>query len=115
MRISCADLLCRLPLLFAFWGVVASAERIITTIAGSTRVLRGEGGPATEAGVAVSSVAVGPFGNIFVLDPGNNVVVRITPNGILTIIAGNGIRGFFGDGGPATSASLDEPSGIEVD
>ena len=100
--------------LLVILGASASAERIITTLVGSTRVFRGDGGPAIEAGVAVASVTVDSLGNIFVADQGNHVVVKITPDGILRVVAGSGIRGFSGDGGPATSASLNEPIDVAV-
>ena len=64
---------------------------------------------------AVAGVAVDRLGQVYVTDPSNHIVVRFTPNGLLTVFAGNGIRGYSGDGGPATLASLDKPHGIAVD
>ena len=48
-------------------------------------------------------------------DTGNNVVVKIATGGTLSIVAGVGFAGFSGDGGPATSAALDAPSGVAAD
>ncbi|MCH8266466.1 MAG: hypothetical protein IH846_03000, partial [Acidobacteria bacterium] len=60
-------------------------------------------------------MAVDSDGNVLAVDLGNNLVVKISPGGVLTVVAGNGIRGFSGDGGPATSASLNQPSSVAVD
>jgi len=54
-------------------------------------------------------------GNILVADEDNNLVYRIGTDGILSVVAGNGFRGFSGDNGPATSASLAGPTGLVFD
>lgn len=54
-------------------------------------------------------------GNVFIVDGNNNVVRQIDTNGIVRTVAGNHTRGFSGDGGPATSASLNFPWGVAVD
>ena len=91
-------------------------QSIITTIAGNGRVLRGNGGPATSAATGeIWGVAVDAAGNVFAADTSNNQVVKISTTGILTIVAGNGFQGFSGDGGPATSASLNRPNGLAID
>lgn len=54
-------------------------------------------------------------GNVYVSDEDNHLVAKISPDGILTVVAGNGIPGFSGDGGPATSAAISFPSAVEVD
>jgi sugar lactone lactonase YvrE len=54
-------------------------------------------------------------GNIYVPDPDNHVVLKINSNNIVTVIAGNGIWGYSGDGGPATSASLNTPQAVALD
>jgi uncharacterized protein (TIGR03437 family) len=54
----------------------------------------------------VAGIARDSAGNIYAADASNNVIVKITPAGILTVVAGNRLDGFSGDGGPATAASI---------
>jgi len=109
--------LCSLLVLVLLSGPAACAQGVITTVAGSTWIFRGDGGPATAAplGAVYGVVAVDAVGNVYASDQWNNFVVRISPNGILTVVAGNGIGGFAGDGGPATAAALSQPTGVAVD
>jgi sugar lactone lactonase YvrE len=90
---------------------------IISTVAGTgTAGYNGDGGPATSAQLDVPmGVAVEAAGNLFIADGGNNRIRKVTPGGVITTVAGNGFRGFSGDGGPATSAWLDYPDGVAVD
>jgi sugar lactone lactonase YvrE len=96
---------------------------IITTIAGKgvTGVSSGDGALATSASLGfISNLAVDQNGNILVVDVSNYNVRKITlSNGIISTVAGNGTAGFGGDGGAATSASLNfnngAQSGISVD
>lgn len=65
-------------------------------------------------------MAVDSAGNVFIADASNNLVVQVSAAGTLDVIAGNGIGGFSGDGGAATSASLNSPGlpffgGVAVD
>ena len=46
---------------------------------------------------------------------GTNLVVKVSLDGILHVVAGNGIPGLSGDGGPATSAALSAPYGVVGD
>ena len=62
-----------------------------------------------------SGVAVDTAGNLFIADPSNNRVRKVTPGGVISTVAGNGTAGFSGDGGPATSAQLNYPTGVAVD
>jgi hypothetical protein len=61
------------------------------------------------------AIAVGRSGDVFVADTLNNVIREIDPNGKVTTVAGDGRARYSGDGGPATLASLNHPSGISVD
>jgi hypothetical protein len=97
-----------------------SASGIISTVAGNgVAGFSGDGGPAISASLNFSgfpgAVAVDAFGNLFIADTGNNRIRRVSASGIITTVAGNGIYSSFGDGGPATSASLCGPLGVAVD
>jgi uncharacterized protein (TIGR03437 family) len=90
--------------------------QVIDTVAGTNWVFPTSSVPALSAPLgATTGVAVDAQGNVYAADGGNNIVVRISPDGVLTVVAGNGNGGFSGDGGPATSASLSYPSGVAVD
>ena len=93
-----------------------SASGIITTAAGNgTYSFSGDGGPATSAGLNVPTwVAVDSAGNLYITDAGNERVRLVNTSGIITTIAGNGVLGTSGDGGPATSAKLNVPFGIAL-
>ncbi|MFZ4515692.1 MAG: fibronectin type III domain-containing protein, partial [Acidimicrobiia bacterium] len=90
---------------------------VISTFAGTgSWGSTGDGGSAVNASlVAPFGVAVDRSGNVFISDLGYNTVRRVARDGIITTIAGNGSSGFSGDGGPATSARLNAPSGLAVD
>jgi uncharacterized protein (TIGR03437 family) len=91
------------------------AQGVITTVAGTTWRLTGDGGPATNAPLGQLDIAVDAAGNLFAADGSNNIVVKISPAGILTVVAGNGTGGFSGDGGPASQARVNNPRGLAVD
>lgn len=93
------------------------AAGIITTVAGSDAGARsGEGAGATSARLDYPmGVAADSSGNIYIADKFNNRVLKVDTKGAMTTIAGNGATAFAGDGGPATSASLFNPTGVEVD
>jgi len=67
----------------------------------------GDGGPAILAGLSAEGLDLGPDGSIYVADSDNYRIRKITKDGIIQTIAGTGIRGPSGDGGPALSANLD--------
>lgn len=76
----------------------------------------GDGGPATAAQLGVANgIAVDLGGNLFVTIPKFNRVRKITPDGVISTIAGNGTAGCSGDGGPATAAALNAPQAVAVD
>jgi NHL repeat-containing protein len=85
-----------------------SASGIITTVAGNgAEGFSGDGGPATAARLwSPNGVSVTSDGGFLIVDDNNNRVRRVSPTGTITTVAGNGIAGFSGDGGPARGASL---------
>ena len=90
---------------------------LIATVAGTGR--RGYslgGGLAVSAQLSSpSAVAVDTDGNLYIADTGNNRIRKVTPEGLISTIAGTGTKGFSGDGGPATAAELHFPTGVAVD
>ncbi len=92
-------------------------DGVITTFAGNGRKgSTGDGGPATSACLFYpEDIAIDPAGNLLIADSYNQRIRSVTPAGVITTVAGNGTKGFSGDGGPASSASLSIPSGIGVD
>jgi len=102
--------------LVAAFAIISQGQPVITTFAGSAYRFDGDGKRALQAPLGlISGVAVDNQGRVYVTDPSNNLVMRFTPNGNLTVIAGNGKQGYTGDGGPATSATLGQPNGIALD
>jgi len=90
---------------------------IITTVAGSGQFgFSGDGGLATAARLNYpSGVTLDGVGNLFIADNFNHRIRRVSPSGIISTVAGDGIRGFSGDGGPGTAAQLNFPLGVAVD
>jgi trimeric autotransporter adhesin len=78
----------------------------------------GDGSDDATTGATFNSpegVDVDANGNIYIADTGNNVVREVTPSGYVSTVAGDGIAGYSGDGGLATSAELNAPWGVAVD
>jgi hypothetical protein len=90
---------------------------MITTITGNgTPGNSGDGGDATAAELnAPFAIAVDDIGNVYISDPGNINVRKVSAAGIITTLAGDSIAGYSGDGGPATAAELRTPMGVAVD
>jgi sugar lactone lactonase YvrE len=96
----------------------------ITTIAGSGVAGSGhqglplpdDGGPAIDAQMNDPiGVAIDRDGNVLIADALYHRIRRVTPDGTITTIAGDGYPDFAGDGGPATAASLQYPTGVALD
>jgi glucose/arabinose dehydrogenase len=83
----------------------------IKTVAGSGNYgSSGDGGPATAASLQDPlGVAALPDGGFLIADAGAGRVRRVSATGTITTVAGNGTRGFSGDGGPATAAEIYGP------
>ncbi len=89
----------------------------ITTIGGiGTKGGAGDGGPATAAQFNfISGLAVDGSGNVYVSDMNEVRIRKIAPEGTITTIAGTGIPGHTGHGGPAIEARIRTPGGIALD
>ncbi|HYW73595.1 MAG TPA: RHS repeat-associated core domain-containing protein [Pyrinomonadaceae bacterium] len=94
------------------WKVAPNG--IISIFAGSAfSGFSGDGGPATQA--QLSSFArpfPAPDGSVYISDVNNNRIRRVTPDGLITTVAGGAAHGFSGDGGPASQALIDKPGDL---
>ena len=90
---------------------------IITTVAGNgTSGYSGDGGQATAAELGgFGGLALNATGNLYIADYYNYRIRMINTSGIITTVAGNGISGYSGDGGQATSAEFNSVYGVAVD
>jgi RHS repeat-associated protein len=90
-------------------------DGIINRFAGTNSGYSGDGGPATKAQLnGPLGLAVGPDGSVYIADTFNNVIRKVSPNGIIDTVAGNGAYGYGGNGGPAKDAQLTRPTGVAV-
>jgi hypothetical protein len=101
---------------------VITPDGNISTLAGNgvgtpaTGAFSGDGGPATSASLNnPTAVTVDSAGVVYFADQFNHRIRKVTPDGTITTIAGNGAPGFAGEGSPAIAASLNYPGGITVD
>ena len=97
---------------------VDGATGVISTIAGTgTAGFSGDGGPATAAQLShPTDVTLDSGGNIYIVDYSNTRIRRIDAGtGNIATYAGTGTAGFSGDGGLATAAWLNYPTGIALD
>jgi hypothetical protein len=94
-----------------------STSGIITTIAGTgTPGTAGDGGPATAAALnGPIFLYLSPTGTIYIPANGANKVRKINSADIISTVAGSGVLGNTGDGGSATSATLDVPNSVALD
>src|SRR5437763_366737 len=103
---ECARLrvyVCLAPACCSVLSAQSADSYLITTIVAGSGIpgFSGDGGPAFYAELnSPSGVAVDNSGNLFIADTGNNRVRKVTPQGTITTVAGDGTNGFNGDGGP---------------
>lgn len=90
-------------------------DGVISTVAGTGQYgFSGDHGQATHARLGYPrGLAVSPDGTVYIADISNRIR-RVTPDGTITTFAGTGLRGFSGDGGPATQAQLTAPIGVSL-
>lgn len=97
---------------------VSRVNLTITTVCGTgVPGFSGDGGPGLQARLYVPyGLATDSADNLFIVDSYNHRVRRLEAStGIITTVAGNGLAGFIGDGGPAASGALNTPGGVAVD
>ncbi len=92
-------------------------DGIITTYVGTGEPgFSGDGGPAAQATINYASgLATDSAGNLYIADTGNNRIRKVTPDGMITTIAGTGKLGSVGNNVPALSAQLYAPVKLAVD
>ena len=106
---------------FADWTrylvLKVDADGIISTVAGNGKIeSSGDGGPATDAGLSrPDGLFVDGQGNVYIAESYGYRVRKVDASGVITTVAGNGDMAYSGDGGPATEASLNRPSGVFMD
>ena len=93
-----------------------SRSGVITTVAGTgEQGYGGDGGPAAQARLAFPrTVAVDGAGSLYIVDSGNYRIRRVSRSGAITTVAGTGMYGYSGDGGPALTARINA-SGLAAD
>jgi DNA-binding beta-propeller fold protein YncE len=106
-----------LLLLFGICEALTSQAGSITNFAGAgIKGFSGDGGPAVNAQLNdPTGIARGPEGALYICDTGNHRIRKVTADGIIHTVAGTGEPGWSGDGGPATSAKLNEPYEVRFD
>jgi sugar lactone lactonase YvrE len=99
-----------------------SPAGLLTTVAGTGQAgFSGDGGPATEARIqGPGGVAVDAAGHLYIADYNNHRIRKVSPDGLITTVAGSGPTGLgkgvsTGDGGLATEARLNGPLGLALD
>jgi trimeric autotransporter adhesin len=95
---------------------IGTDMRVIAVAGNGLNSFSGDYDPATRAQLdQPTGMALDGAGNLYFADTRNHRVRKISPNGIVVTVAGNAIGGFFGDGGQATVALLQSPTGVAVD
>ncbi|MBI2346068.1 MAG: thrombospondin type 3 repeat-containing protein, partial [Deltaproteobacteria bacterium] len=91
-------------------------DGFINTIAGTGKnASTGDGGPAIAADMAPLDLVFDPHGDLYLVDSHHHVVRKIDKSGMITNVAGTGVFGFHGDGGPAEAAQFYYPYGVAID
>lgn len=94
-----------------------SPSGIITKVAGTgVAATSGDGGPATAAGIhSPHGIAFDTAGNLYISEYWGDRIRMISPSGVITTVAGTGVRAFSGDLGMATAAEMNQPVGLTID
>lgn len=92
---------------------MVNASGIISTIVGGDV---GDGGKSNLSSLNwAQGIAFDKAGNLYIADTWNNRIRKVTTAGTISTIAGTGVSGYAGDGGPASEAEIYEPVGVAVD
>jgi uncharacterized protein (TIGR03437 family) len=95
---------------------VTMSSGVVSTIGGNGRpIYSGDNGSALNAGIDPFDIAIDSQGNLYIADLLNSRVRKIALDGTITTVAGTGIAGYAGDGGPAAAAGIAFPTGVAVD
>jgi RHS repeat-associated protein len=101
--------------------VLGDGTRSGATVLGSTIQTAAGGGASTADRIPATQASISPYGHVAVAADGSlyfadnsSKVRRVGPNGIITTVAGTDTGGYSGDGGPATAAQLQDPTGVAV-
>jgi uncharacterized protein (TIGR03437 family) len=100
---------------YKIWKI--NGAGIVSTAAGNgVENYSGDGGPATAAQLNMpANIVLDNVGNLYIADSANNRVRKVSASGVITTVAGTGVAGYSGDGGPATSAMFNGPEGLSAD
>lgn len=103
--------------LLAAWCATISAADVQTIAGNGQNAYSGDGGPALKAAIAQTfGVAVGPDKALYICEVGSHVIRRVdSETQQITTVAGTGVSGYSGNGGPAKDAKLNEPYEIRFD
>ncbi|MDE0628041.1 MAG: hypothetical protein OXH99_16725 [Bryobacterales bacterium] len=103
-----------IPEAAAFRVLRVELTGLLSVVAGTGEFgAHGDGGPATSARLwHPSGVAISDSGTLYIADRTNGRIRRVADDGIITTIAGSGLEGYDGDGGPATMFALHYPEGV---
>lgn len=112
LAIVSAGLVCAGP-----WATAQNAaQRAALAQLGRGRAQSPSGVEATSVPLAEpGGLAFDSAGNLYIADTDHQIIREVNLAGIITTVAGNGVQAFSGDGGAATSASLDSPVGVALD
>jgi len=94
--------------------VIGTDGRLATYAGNRSAVHGGDGGPATSAGIIDPAGLVIHDGVLYIAEYGGASVRAVSTGGVISTVAGIGVDGFAGDGGPAKEARLDHPIAVTV-
>src|SRR5438874_1508408 len=102
-------------LLILLSALPSFAQGIVTTVAGSQWVFPDDGQPAINAALSgPQGLTLDPRGNLYIASPTLNMLLKLSPSGIISVVAGNGLKRLAGDGGAARAAST-SPQAVAID